>query len=142
MLKAQLYQMSAQYELDQQAEALKCGPQSDRLTRDYPTMASARGDLEGELLWKLRELMFQPKLWGALRQHKLTNRIRATAFQMLMRLGAKVRRHIYINALRLAASNPHKGFRNLFVLVVPLYSPPSHYGFHARSLKLRKIVIM
>ena len=66
----------------------------DTVTRDYPILVSARGDLEGECLWKLRNLQNSEQLWTVLRPCKLTNRVRALAFKMINRAIVKVARGI------------------------------------------------
>ena len=90
MLRDQMQIMSARWERAQQAQAIKSCASIDKVTRDFPVLVSARGDLEGECFWKLRSLQANDKLWQVLRPDSLNNRVRGIGFKMINRAISKV----------------------------------------------------
>jgi hypothetical protein len=85
LMKQLLYCGSKPWERKQQAKAVKAqkdGGVTDALTRDYPILVAARGELENQALSKCVTLMRDAGMWMLIPTVDLTNRTRATGFLM------------------------------------------------------------
>ena len=67
---------------------------TDRLTRDYRLLVTARGGLENTALRQLRALLFDVRLWTLVTASGMFNWPRAQTFLMISAVGALIEKHL------------------------------------------------